>query len=70
MNKKPVHLNWASLKVLFEGEYRRQCPFCKEGVLPMQRSSDTYELLDWDRCTGCGQVVIYDDIEHVRNTSP
>lgn len=41
--------------------YRSNCPHCIVGVLPVRREQETLQLLDFDRCTWCGQVFRYTD---------
>jgi len=50
--------------------HKNYCPVCHEGMLLMHRSSKTFELLDVDICTLCGQRVYYEDIDLVRQTRP
>ena len=40
---------------------RRDCPFCTDGVLPVQRDQRTMRVRSTDRCMGCGQQVVYTD---------
>ncbi len=46
--------------------FRNECPECGDGVLTMERNTDTGELLNKDSCCSCGQHFIYDDIELVK----
>jgi len=41
--------------------YKSKCPSCVKGFLPVAREQNTLDLVDVDRCTWCGQVVIYLD---------
>ena len=45
--------------------YRSVCPACEHGVLPVQRDTDTMELMAEDRCLLCGQRFTYSDIGEV-----
>ncbi len=65
----PIHVQWQNLKRISDGN-ASYCPVCETGTLPMIRHNNTLELLGYDRCCYCAQIVIYDDIEYVRNTSP
>ncbi len=58
-----IHVNFYEL-VHFDGNFKSECPVCNE-MLVMFR--DNYgQLLAEDRCVGCGQRVVYDDIELVK----
>lgn len=46
--------------------YRSKCPVCNEGVLMVGRSQQTFELLEVDHCTSCGQPFRYEDINELR----
>jgi thiol-disulfide isomerase/thioredoxin len=41
--------------------FRSWCPSCKKGMLLVQRDQGTFRLINVDRCTLCGQTVIYTD---------
>jgi len=45
--------------------YRSECPKCLEGILPVQRDMETFQLIEHDRCLLCGQRVRYLDIEEL-----
>jgi len=48
--------------------WRRKCPACSRGLLLVARSSvSPYELCELDLCIACGQHVIYEDIDSMRN---
>ena len=46
--------------------YRSDCPVCHEGVLPVCRDQETFQLERFDRCLLCGQQFEYTDIEELR----
>jgi uncharacterized protein (DUF983 family) len=60
----PASLRWQDLASSGDG-LASDCPFCKEGVLPMMRDTKL-RLLAIDSCTLCGQAVVYSDIDEVR----
>ncbi len=41
--------------------YKSECPVCPNGVLAICRSPGTWRLSRVDRCSGCGQLIIYLD---------
>ena len=47
--------------------YRRECPFCEEGIFLVGRDQGTFILEEFDRCVSCAQAVRYIDIEKMRN---
>lgn len=47
-----------------ESIYRTICPVCDTGILLMARDMKTFHLLKNDRCTFCGQAVIYTDLDN------
>lgn len=65
--KKPIHVNFFLLDDPgLGGNYKSECPVCKDGLLLMTRDSNTGELLNRDSCTLCGQQFIFDDISLVK----
>ena len=46
--------------------YRRECPFCVQGLLLVGRDRETMVLEEYDACLYCGQHVSYLDIETMR----
>jgi len=46
--------------------FRRDCPKCNKGVLPVRRNRETFELEAEDMCILCGQKFIYQDIKEMR----
>jgi len=46
--------------------YRSVCPACPEGILMVGRDQDTFQLLEYDRCIVCGQLIKYLDIDDMR----
>ncbi len=61
MERQPIRLYYADLAAAGEDMLRRDCPFCANGSLPLRRD-DNGHLVTEDRCTGCGQQVVYLDI--------
>lgn len=53
-----------------ELSHKSACPACPGGMLLMARDSRSGALLAEDRCTSCGQAVVYEDIEKVRKERP
>lgn len=66
-DKEPINV-WFYLLEPFDkvSSYKCECPVCENGALVMERDYETGELKNTDRCVGCGQRVVYDDIELVR----
>ena len=50
--------------------FRRECPFCYEGILPVRRDPGTGALLPWDYCLLCGQPVCYIDFKLIGANAP
>ena len=46
--------------------FRSICPVCKIGTLLVQRDQTTLKLLPQDRCLLCGQMVVYTDIDELK----
>ncbi len=44
-----------------ESDYRSRCPECNTGLLLVNRDQMTLSLINVDRCTFCGQLMIYTD---------
>jgi hypothetical protein len=62
LNAPPIYVLHAELtRYTEDSAYRSLCPVCKTGVLMVNRHPATFELLRPDRCTHCGQVVVYED---------
>ena len=49
-----------------DSPHKSDCPVCPGGVLLMQRDRRTHELIDVDRCIGCGQAVRYTDLAEMK----
>lgn len=60
-----IVVRYASLTKLEPGKWKVECPKCN-GVLPLTRHYETYELLDSDRCVVCAQEFRFSDIEAMR----
>ncbi|KKK47454.1 hypothetical protein LCGC14_3155020 [marine sediment metagenome] len=61
LKRSVIRLYYADLEEVMDGAFRRECPFCLEGILPLHRDDDG-KLMSTDRCIGCGQRVQYMDI--------
>ena len=48
--------------------YKRECPFCVNGLFLIGRDRGMLELEEIDGCVGCGQRVRYLDIEKMRES--
>lgn len=67
VNKVVIEVYWRQLRAFTEeSSYKRDCPFCKAGILLVGRDSETMVLEEYDRCITCGQRVRYLDIEVLR----
>jgi uncharacterized protein with PIN domain len=62
-NEPALEVRHAELEPFGEGAFKRRCPKCKEGILPVTRNQRTLQLLAYDRCTRCAQLVVYLDQE-------
>jgi hypothetical protein len=62
ITKPALHVLHAELeRANEESAYKSVCPACKSGLLLMRREPGAYHLLRADRCSGCGQAVVYRD---------
>lgn len=62
LHEPPIHVLHSGLeRDSNQSEYRVICPKCTIGLLLVGRDMDSFKLLRVDRCTHCGQIVIYDD---------
>lgn len=67
VDNPPLHVKHAELlRTSYDSIYKTVCPACDDGLLLVARDQKTFELLADDRCVLCGQRVIYDDIEEMR----
>jgi uncharacterized protein (DUF983 family) len=67
VNKLPMKVKHSGLvRLNRKSGYKSNCPVCVEGVLPMRRDTKNFQLEKEDRCLGCGQRVIYLDIDTLR----
>ena len=65
INKKAVRVRHALLQRVNDEEspFRSWCPVCDRGILLVGRTPSFKALTRVDRCTLCGQVVLYEDDE-------
>lgn len=61
IDKPVMRVCRADLPVADDGQYKRECPACKKGILPVRRDENG-KLLNTDSCLLCGQRVEYEDI--------
>lgn len=61
IQKPVVELYHSRLVRVGDSIYRSECPFCIDGILPVQRDEASGVLLSLDRCVSCGQAVKYLD---------
>lgn len=47
--------------------YKKECPFCGQGVFLVGRNRDTAKLEKFDRCISCGMKVEWLDIKEMRD---
>lgn len=67
IGKPPIRIAHAELERFSdESPYKSKCPACPKGVLLIYREDFGGRLLEGDCCIGCGQRVIYTDIERLR----
>ena len=66
--KPIIAVYWSQLRPMTpEQPYKRDCPFCENGLLLVSRDRKTGELEELDGCIRCGQRVLYLDIEKMRD---
>jgi hypothetical protein len=65
IQKPVIMVKHSELERSDESIFRSNCPECKEGILPVSRNYETFELEAEDRCLLCGQRYIYQDIEEI-----
>jgi len=54
-------------KVSESSHWKAECPFCTEGLFLVQRNQNPpHQLLEYDNCIGCGQIVRWVDIDEMR----
>lgn len=61
-----ISVRHADLTRFGESAYKSKCPCCKEGILLVGRDQKTLDLLEYDRCVVCAQLIRYSDIEELR----
>ncbi len=62
-----VAVYWSRLlPVGDDSAYRRECPFCEDGIFLVGRTRATFVLEEFDHCISCGQTIRYIDIEEMR----
>jgi hypothetical protein len=63
MKAEPMHVRHADLEPFCDTDspFKKLCPACLEGILLVYRDQTTMELINVDRCTHCGQTLIYSD---------
>ena len=70
MDKEIIDVYWSRLRPVLRDEksYKRECPFCVNGLFLVGRDREkNMELAELDGCIGCGQRVLYLDIESLRD---
>jgi hypothetical protein len=66
INEPPMRVRHAELKRADkDSAYKSICPVCNTGWLLVERDIKTFQLNPIDRCTRCGQHVIYSDIHEI-----
>lgn len=66
INNDPVLLYHKNLKNLNEeSKYKKECPFCEDGMLSVIRKWETFEIQESDACTRCCQKVKYIDYKEI-----
>jgi len=63
MNAKPIRVSHADLQRYgeTESEFKKLCPACLKGCVMVYRDQKSMMLMNVDRCTWCGQTLIYSD---------
>jgi len=65
--RKIEKVKHSDLTRMDNSQFRSICPFCREGILLVQRDPNTLQLVKEDHCLLCGQRVIYSDIKKVKD---
>jgi hypothetical protein len=61
-DKPARRVSHTSLRRVSENSpFRSFCPACGEGFLLVRRDQESFALLSTDRCTSCGQLILYTD---------
>jgi hypothetical protein len=66
MTEEVIAVYWSRLKPVQRSTYKRECPFCEDGLFLVGRERGMLELEEIDGCISCGQKVRYLDIEKMR----
>lgn len=68
--KEIIPVYWSRLRPTLRDErsYKRECPFCVNGLFLVGRDRGMLELEEIDGCINCGQRVRYLDIEKMRES--
>lgn len=54
-------------RVSDESDWKVECPFCDDGLFLIHRNQNhPYELVEYDNCIACGQIVRWVDIDEMR----
>jgi uncharacterized protein (DUF983 family) len=63
MRADPLRVKHADLERYRDTEspYRKLCPACRKGAMMVHRDPGSMVLSSVDRCTWCGQTVVYSD---------
>ena len=65
--KPIIAVYWSQLRPSTpEQSWKRDCPFCENGLLLVGRDRKTMVFEEIDGCIRCGQRVLYLDIEKMR----
>ncbi len=69
IDNKPIKIYHKNLERYDEESiFKSICPICENGLLLLARGKETFKLLSHDRCTLCGQIFIYEDINELRES--
>jgi len=63
INANPIRVSHADLQRYGETEsvFKKFCPVCLKGAVMVYRDQKSMMLQNVDRCTYCGQTIIYSD---------
>ena len=65
-SRSTITLYHRNLLSVGDSMYRKECPFCSEGMFLIERDQETFILQVIDRCINCGQKVMWEDIKEMR----
>ncbi len=66
IERRRIRLYYADLEPVHSDSFRRDCPFCLDGVLLLARGKDG-KIVPRDMCISCAQRVEYVDVNQIES---